>query len=271
VDMTAPGFEEALCAETAMVWVETPTNPTLKLVDLEAVAAAARAKNPGVLLVCDNTFASPMNQSPLAHGFDIVIHSTTKYLNGHSDALGGVAVAGTSALAERLRFLQNSVGAVMGPFDCYLVLRGIKTLGVRMARHNASGRRIAEWLQRQDMVERVVYPGLADHPQRHVYEKQMRGGTGMITFFIHGGLEAARAFLENVRVFALAESLGGVESLVDHPAIMTHASVPPEMRRELGITDTLIRLSVGVEDCDDLLGDLESALAAAGRVAGVRA
>ncbi len=271
VDMTAPGYEDALCEKTAMVWVETPTNPTLKLVDLAAVARAARAKNPGVLLVADNTFASPINQNPLAHGFDVVIHSTTKYLNGHSDALGGVAVASTPELAERLRFLQNSVGAVMGPFDCYLVLRGIKTLGVRMARHNESGRRIAEWLEGREMVERVVYPGLASHPQHDVYERQMRGGTGMVTFFIHGGLDAARAFLENVRVFALAESLGGVESLVDHPAIMTHVSVPPEMRRELGISDTLIRLSVGVEDCDDLIEDLEGALAAAARVAKVRA
>lgn len=259
--------ERALKSETAMVWVETPTNPTLKLVDLTEIAKIARKKSPKALLVCDNTFASSVNQTPLAHGFDIVLHSTTKYMNGHSDAVGGVLVTGDEALCDRIRFVQNSIGSVMGPFDSYLVLRGIKTLGVRMARHNESGLRIAHWLERHEAVERVVYPGLASHPQHGIYKKQMRGGTGMITFFIKGGLDEARRFLESLRVFQLAESLGGVESLVDHPAIMTHASVPPEMRRELGISDTLIRLSVGIEDCDDLMTDLEHALGAAVRAA----
>ncbi len=257
--------EAALKPETAMVWVETPTNPTLKLVDLKAVAALARKRSPKAILVCDNTFASPVNQRPLEHGFDLVLHSTTKYLNGHSDAVGGVLVTGDESLCDRLRFIQNAIGSVMGPFDAYLVLRGIKTLGVRMARHNESGLRIAKWLEKRSEVERVVYPGLSSHPQHAVYKKQMTGGTGMITFFIKGGLDEARRFLEAVEVFQLAESLGGVESLVDHPAIMTHASVPPEMRRELGISDTLIRLSVGVEDCDDLIADLERALAASAK------
>ena len=270
-DLTAPDwYKEVMCARTAMVWVETPTNPTLKLVDLASVAKAARACNPNVILACDNTFASTINQRPLDHGFDMVMHSSTKYLNGHSDALGGILVCKTLELAQKVRFLQNSVGAVMSPFDAYLVLRGIKTLGVRMERHNASGLRIAQWLENHEMVERVLYPGLPSHPQHAVFKKQMRGGTGMITFFIHGGIDGARAFLENCRLFTLAESLGGVESLVDHPAIMTHASVPPEMRAMLGITDGLIRLSVGVEDCDDLIEDLTRALAAAAKVARVK-
>ena len=264
-------FEAALTPDTAMVWVETPTNPTLKIADLAGIAERTRAVAPGAILACDNTFASPAVQRPFEHGFDLVVHSTTKYLNGHSDALGGVVVARTPELAERVRFLQNSVGAVMGPFDCYLVLRGIKTLGVRMARHNESGLRIAEWLEGHPMVERVLYPGLDSHPQREVAARQMCGGTGMITFFIRGGIEPARAMLENVRVFTLAESLGGVESLVDHPAIMTHASVPPEARAALGITDSLVRLSVGIEDCDDLIADLDAALGAAAKKAGVAA
>ncbi len=264
VDLTKPGaLESAMKPDTAMVWVETPTNPTLKLVDLAAVAKAAKKINPKVLLVCDNTFASPINQRPLDHGFDMVLHSCTKYLNGHSDCVAGVVVVKDLELCRRVRFLQNAIGSVLGPFDSYLVLRGVKTLDVRMQRHNASGLKIAEMLRGHRAVERVVYPALADHPQRAVYKKQMTGGTGMITFFIKGGLDEARKFLENVHVFALAESLGGVESLVDHPAIMTHASVPPEQRAALGISDTLIRLSVGIEDVQDLMDDVERGLKAA--------
>lgn len=270
-DLSDPDWDRAMCAKTAMVWVETPTNPTLKLVDLGAVAERAREVNPGVLLVCDNTFCSPINQRPLEHGFDIVMHSTTKYLNGHSDAVGGMLVAKTPELAERLRFLQNSIGAVMGPFDSYLVLRGIKTLALRMRRHNESGMRIAEYLESHEMVDRVVYPALASHPQHDVYRKQMTGASGMITFFIKGDIDTARVFLENVKVFTLAESLGGVESLIEHPAIMTHASVPPEQRKALGISDTLIRLSVGIEDCDDLIEDLEVAFSAVANRAKVHA
>lgn len=263
-DLSLPGALEAVMKpDTAMVWVETPTNPTLKLVDLAAVAKAARKINPKVLLLCDNTFASPINQRPLDHGFDMVLHSCTKYLNGHSDCVAGVLAVKDLELCRRVRFLQNAVGSVLGPFDSYLVLRGIKTLDVRMQRHNASGLQIARMLQAHRAVERVVYPALPDHPQHAVYKKQMTGGTGMITFFIKGGIDEARKFLENLRVFALAESLGGVESLVDHPAIMTHASVPPDQRAALGISDTLIRLSVGIEDQQDLIDDLERALKAA--------
>ncbi|MEM8834844.1 MAG: PLP-dependent aspartate aminotransferase family protein [Planctomycetota bacterium] len=263
-DMSTPeGIASAMTPEVKMVWVETPTNPTLKLVDLGAVAKAARSVNPDVILCCDNTFATPINQRPLEFGFDIVMHSTTKYLGGHSDVVGGMLVTGRSDLGERLRFLQNSVGSVASPFDSYLTLRGIKTLDVRMQRHNESGMRIAQMLESHEGVERVVYPALASHAQHDVYKKQMTGASGMITFFIKGGLDASRAFLENVRIFALAESLGGVESLVEHPAIMTHASVPEDMRAELGISDTLVRLSVGIEDCDDLMADVEQALAAA--------
>lgn len=264
-DLSSPDWDRAMCAKTRMVWVETPTNPTLKLADLSAIAKRAKQVNPDVILVCDNTFASPINQRPLEHGFDIVMHSTTKYLNGHSDAVGGMLVARTPELAQRLRFLQNAIGSVMSPFDSYLVLRGIKTLGVRMQRHNESGLRIAEYLEDQEMVERVVYPALESHPQHAVYRRQMSGASGMITFFIKGDIETARTFLENVHVFTLAESLGGVESLIEHPAIMTHASVPADQRKVLGISDTLIRLSVGIEDCDDLITDLESAFAAAAK------
>ena len=264
VDMTQPGrFEAAMTRETALVWVETPTNPTLKLVDLAAIAKAAKKINPHVLLVCDNTFASPVNQRPLEHGFDIVLHSCTKYLNGHSDCVAGVLVVKDLALCQRVRFLQNAIGSVLGPFDSYLVLRGIKTLDVRMERHNASGLKIAQMLEHHKAVERVIYPALPSHPHHAVYKKQMSGASGMITFFIKGGMDESRKFLEALRIFAIAESLGGVESLVDHPAIMTHASVPPKMREELGISDSLIRLSVGVEDVRDLMEDLERALAAA--------
>ena len=263
-DLTDPAaLDAALDDSVRLVWVETPTNPTLKLADLARIAALTRAKAPGAILACDNTFASPINQRPLEHGFDAVMHSTTKYLNGHSDAVGGVLVARTLGLAQTLRFLQNAVGSVMSPFDSYLVLRGIKTLGVRIERHNRSAQTIAERLEQHGGVERVVYPGLASHPQHELAARQMNGFGGMITFFVRGGLDAARALLENVRIWTLAESLGGVESLIEHPAIMTHASVPAEMRDQLGISDTLVRLSVGVEDVEDLWEDLERALEAA--------
>lgn len=264
VDMTDLNrLAEALAAKTRLVWIETPTNPTLKIVDLAAAAKLVREKSPGAILVCDNTFASPYNQRPLEFGFDVVMHSATKYLGGHSDAVAGLLVCKDLTLAQKVRFHQNAVGAVLGPFDSYMVLRGIKTLAVRMERHNATGQRVAEWLAKHPGVERTVYPGLTCHPQHAIAKKQMKGFTGMITFFIKGGLPEARKFLENVRVFALAESLGGVESLVDHPAIMTHASVPADQRKALGISDTLIRLSCGIENCDDLIADLEHALKAA--------
>ncbi len=253
----------ALKPDTAMVWVETPTNPTLKVADLTMIARVVHAKSPKAILVCDNTFATPFNQRPFEHGFDIVMHSTTKYLNGHSDVVGGVLVAKSLDHAQRLRFLQNAIGSVMGPFDAYLTLRGVKTLAVRMQRHNESAMQIAQYLESLDQVEKVVYPALPSHPHHAAYKRQMTGAGGMITFYIKGGLDEARRFLEGVRIFALAESLGGVESLIEHPAIMTHASVPPEMRRSLGISDTMIRLSVGIEDVDDLIADIDRGLAAA--------
>jgi cystathionine gamma-lyase len=243
---------------TRMIWLETPTNPLLKIADLEALAEIANAND--ILFVCDNTFATPYLQRPLELGCDIVMHSATKFINGHSDMVGGVIACSDDALAERLYYLQNSIGAVSGPFDSFLALRGLKTLDVRMERHCASAMRIAEWLQQHDKVDRVIYPGLESHPQHELARKQMSGFGGIVTFFIAGDIGDARAFLERCEVFALAESLGGVESLVDHPAIMTHASVPAERRAELGISDQLIRLSVGIEDVDDLIADLEKAL-----------
>jgi cystathionine gamma-lyase len=251
-----------------MIWVETPTNPTLKVVDLAAVAKISKSAGRNIITVCDNTFATPILQRPLGFGFDIVHHSATKYLGGHSDALGGILVTNRADLAERLRFMQNAIGAVASPFESYMILRGIKTLALRMTRHCESAARIATWLQQQPKVARVVYPGLTSHPQHALAMKQMSlmckapAGGGMITIFLKGGLPESRRFLENVRLFALAESLGGVESLIEHPAIMTHASVPPENRTKLGISDTLVRISVGIEDCDDLIADLERALAA---------
>jgi len=265
VDMTDPArVADAITDRTRMIWVETPTNPTLKIVDLAAIAEIAKAR--GVITVCDNTFATPMLQRPLEHGFDIVMHSATKYLGGHSDVLGGVLVTGRADLAERLHFLQNAIGSGMGPFDSYLTLRGIKTLAVRLRQHAANASRIAKWLEQHPKVERVVYPGLPSHPQHELAARQMQldgapCGGGMITIYLAGGLDESRRMLERVRMFALAESLGGVESLIEHPAIMTHASVPPEKRRELGISDTLVRLSVGIEDVEDLLADLDYALA----------
>ena len=266
VDMTdIAKLEAAVKAhKPKMIWVETPTNPTLKLVDLAAVAKIGKAC--GAITVCDNTFATPLLQRPLELGIDMVMHSTTKYLGGHSDTVGGALVVGDKALAEKLRFMQNAIGSVMGPFDAYLTLRGIKTLAVRMRQHCTSAARIAAWLEAHPKVARVVYPGLASHPQHALAARQMRldgapAGGGMITIFLKGGIAESRRFLENVHIFALAESLGGVESLIEHPAIMTHASVPPEQRQQLGISDSLVRLSVGIEHTDDLLKDLEQALA----------
>ena len=246
-----------------MIWVETPTNPTLKVCDLAAIAHAA--KETGAIVVADNTFATPMLQRPLSLGCDIVMHSATKYLGGHSDVVAGVLATRRADLAERLRFLQNAVGSVLGAFDSYLVLRGAKTLAVRMRQHCDAAAAIAEWLQRHPKVDRVVYPGLPSHPQHAIAAKQMSlegrpAFGGMITIFLKGGLEESRRMLEAVEIFALAESLGGVESLIEHPAIMTHASVPPAQRRELGIDDSLVRLSVGIESQQDLLADLERAL-----------
>ena len=254
-------LEAALEPDTRMIWIETPTNPMLKLCDIRAVADAAAGRE--LIIVADNTFATPWAQRPLDLGADVVVHSVTKFLNGHSDMVGGVAVTRDERLADQLGFLQNSVGAIAGPFDSFLALRGVKTLPLRMERHNASALAIARWLENRRGVERVIYPWLDSHPQRDLAKQQMAGGGGIVTFFIEGGLARARPFLEACRIFALAESLGGVESLIEHPAIMTHASVPPETRDALGLTDALIRLSVGIEDLDDLLEDLDQAFAAA--------
>lgn len=250
-------LDEARRPNTRMLWVETPTNPLLKIVDLEQVGDFAQKA--GLISVCDNTFASPYLQSPLKYGFSLVLHSATKYINGHSDVIGGIVVVGDNLeLKERLAFLQNAVGSVPSPFDCFLILRGVKTLAVRMERSAASALQIAEYLEKHPLVERVIYPGLPSHPQYAVAKRQMRSGGGMITTILRGGLEASRTFLENVKIFSLAESLGGVESLIEHPAIMTHASIPKEMRERNGIVDGLIRLSVGIEDLPDLIGDLDA-------------
>ena len=250
--------EAAFRDDTAMVWIESPTNPLLKLVDLKAIVALA--KKSGAIVVVDNTFATPYLQRPLELGADIVMHSATKFINGHSDMVGGIVATSSDELAERMAYLQNSIGAVAGPFDSFLALRGVKTLDVRMERHCKSSMQIAEWLEAHDKVESVLYPGLESHPQHELAKEQMPGFGGIVTFFIKGGLNDARSFLERCKVFSLAESLGGVESLVDHPAIMTHASVPAEERAKLGISDTLIRLSVGIEAADDLIADLDQAL-----------
>ncbi|RKZ37952.1 MAG: cystathionine beta-lyase, partial [Gammaproteobacteria bacterium] len=260
VDLSKPGMlSETTRANTRMVWVETPTNPLLKLVDLTEISEAARSK--GLLTVCDNTFASSYLQQPLAHGFDIVLHSTTKYLNGHSDVVGGAVVVEGDELAERLAYLQNSIGGVPSPFDAFLTLRGLKTLALRMERHCENAQAVAEFLEAHPSVEKVYYPGLPSHPQHVIAKRQMRAFGGMVTAVLKGGLEETRRFLERCEIFALAESLGGVESLIEHPAIMTHASLPAEVRAELGISDSLVRLSVGVEDLDDLLDELRYALA----------
>ena len=252
-------LEQAITDKTRLIWVETPTNPLLKLSDLEQISNIARSK--GILCACDNTFASPYVQRPIEHGFDLVMHSATKYLNGHSDMVGGVLVVGdNSELEESLAFLQNSVGGVQGPFDSFLALRGLKTLALRMQRHCESAQEIAAMLEAHSAVEKVYYPGLASHPQHELAKRQMDGPGGMVTMVLKGGLSAATTFLENVEIFSLAESLGGVESLIEHPAIMTHASIPADKRAALGIDDGLVRLSVGIEDLDDLQSDLAQAL-----------
>ena len=261
VDLTSlQAFEDAIRPETRMVWVETPTNPLLKIVDLEAVAAIARKRR--LICVCDNTFASPWIQRPLELGFDIVVHSTTKYLNGHSDVIGGAAVLREKGeLADRLSFLQNAVGGVPSPFDAFLTLRGIKTLALRMERHCGNAMHIAAWLEKHPKVARVIYPGLATHPQHLLANQQMQGRYGgMVTALLKGDLAASKRFLERCELFTLAESLGGVESLIEHPAIMTHASLPEDVRAGLGIDDGLVRLSVGIESVDDLLAELKYAL-----------
>lgn len=259
VDLTrTENFTAAIRPETKMVWLETPTNPTLKLVDIAAIAKLARAK--GIITVVDNTFMSPYFQRPIELGADIVLHSATKYIGGHSDMVGGALVTSSDELAQRLGFLSNSMGGIASPFDSFLAMRSLKTLGVRMRAHDANAREVAAFLEKHPRVDRVIYPGLSSHPQHALAREQMSGFGGMITMFIKGGMPEARRMLENVRVFALAESLGGVESLIEHPAIMTHASVPAETRAALGIDDRLIRLSVGIEDVRDLIRDLENAL-----------
>jgi len=249
----------AIRPRTRMIWIESPTNPMLRLVDIAALAEIARARK--ILLVVDNTFATPWIQRPLELGADVVMHSTTKFLNGHSDMVGGVAIVRDAALGERIGYLQNAIGAVSGPFDSFLALRGLKTLPLRMRQSSESALAIARHLEQHARVERVLYPHLPSHPQYALARRQMQqGGSGIVTFFLKGGLAQARSFLERLALFTLAESLGGVESLVDHPAIMTHASVPPEARAKLGISDSLVRLSVGIEDAADLVADLDSAL-----------
>ncbi|MBK1689078.1 trans-sulfuration enzyme family protein [Rubrivivax gelatinosus] len=265
VDLADPeALRRAIRPNTRLVWAETPTNPLLKLADLRAVAAVAHEH--GLLAAADNTFASPFNQRPLELGFDLVVHSATKYLNGHSDVIGGVAVVGRderlAPVRERLGFLQNAVGAIAGPFDSFLALRGVKTLALRVERHNANALDLARWLEARPQVARVHYPGLESHPQHALARRQMSGFGGMISLNLATDLAGARRFLETVRIFALAESLGGVESLIEHPAIMTHATIPPETRAALGIGDSLVRLSVGIEDVEDLRADLARALAA---------
>jgi cystathionine gamma-lyase len=266
VDLSDPdALAAAITPATRMVWVETPTNPMLKLADLTAIASLCHAR--GILCVCDNTFASPIIQRPLEHGFDIVVHSTTKYINGHSDVIGGVAIVGANdhqtGLAEKLGFIQNSVGAIQGPFDSFLVLRGIKTLALRVERSSGNALLLANWLEQQPQVRKVHYPGLESHPQHALARNQMHGGYGgIVSIELDTDIDGARRFLEACEVFTLAESLGGVESLIEHPALMTHASIPPERRAELGIGDGLIRLSVGIEHIDDQREDLRRALAA---------
>jgi len=262
VDLTdASRLEKSIKPNTRMVWIETPSNPLLKLIDIEAIAKIARERK--ILSVSDNTFASPWLQRPIESGFDMVIHSATKYLNGHSDMVGGVIVVGENKeLADRIAFLQNAVGAIAGPFDSFLALRGLKTLALRMERHCANALEIARWLEEQPKIASVSYPGLKSHPQHDLARQQMRGFGGMVTIVLKTDLAGTKRFLENTHLFSLAESLGGVESLINHPAIMTHGSIPPEQRAELGITDSLVRLSVGVESVRDLIDDLEAALAA---------
>jgi cystathionine gamma-lyase len=252
-------LDAALRPETRMIYVETPTNPFLKIADLDAIAALGKRR--GITTVCDNTFASPFVQRPLTNGFDIVLHSATKYINGHSDMLGGiVVVGGNAALADQMKFLQMSTGGILSPFDSFLALRGVKTMPLRMERHCENAQAIAEWLERHPKVERVFFPGLPNHPQHALAKRQMRGFGGMVSATLKGDLADVRRVLERCELFALAVSLGGVESLIEHPALMTHASLTPEARASLGIGDSLIRLSVGIEDVDDLIADLDQAL-----------
>ena len=246
--------EKAIGKNTRLVWIETPTNPLMRIVDIRRISMISKRAH--ALLVVDNTFMSPYLQNPLAHGADIVVHSTTKYLGGHSDLIGGATITKDKDVQSRLKYLQNAVGAIPGPLDCYLVLRGIKTLAVRMDRHNENARTISEFLTKQPKVEKVNYPGLADHPQRGVIKRQMRGNGGMLSFHLRGGFNQCKKLLESRRLFTVAESLGGVESLIEHPASMTHASVPRERRLKLGISDNLIRVSVGIEDAEDLVQEL---------------
>ena len=256
VDTRTPDkVERAVRKNTKMIWIETPTNPLMRVIDIRAISKIAKKSKS--LLVVDNTFASPYLQNPLKLGADISVHSTTKYLGGHSDLIGGAAVTASPEIGKRLKFLQNAVGAVPGPLDCWLVLRGIKTLSVRMDRHNSNAKQISEYLQKQPQVERVYYPGLPDHPQRDVIKRQMRGHGGMLSFDLKGGFAKCEKLLESLRVFTLAESLGGVESLIEHPSTMTHSSIPEKRRIEKGITDKLVRVSVGIEDVEDLLEDLK--------------
>ena len=254
-------LEDSLNEKTRMIWIETPTNPLLKIADLEAISTFAKKNN--LISVCDNTFCSPYIQNPLELGFDVVVHSATKYLNGHSDLIGGVVVCSQEKedLANELLYLQNAVGSIMNPFDSFLLLRSLKTLPVRMERHCSSAQTIASYLESHDSIEKVIYPGLISHPQHEIAKKQMNGFGGMISVVLKGGLTSATSFLERTNLFSLAESLGGVESLIEHPAIMTHASIPAEIREEIGISDGLVRLSVGIESIEDLLEDIDNALA----------
>ncbi|WP_211830878.1 trans-sulfuration enzyme family protein [Kistimonas asteriae] len=263
IDMSDPeACEQAIQANTRMIWIESPTNPLLKLVDIEAICTLAKAQD--ILVVVDNTFATPFNQQPLSLGADIVVHSTTKYLNGHSDTVGGAVIVGSNThLSDNLTFLQNAIGSVAGPFDSYLTLRGIKTLALRMRAHNDNAQQLAEWLAQHRQVENVIYPGLPSHPQHALAKRQMTGFSGVVSIQIKGGIQETSRFFSRLQLFTLAESLGGVESLVEQPAIMTHASIPPETRKTIGIHDNLIRLSVGIEDIEDLKADLDTALQAA--------
>lgn len=249
--------ERVLRPATRMLFIETPTNPTMEITDLAAAAVLAKKHN--LLSVADNTFATPYLQQPLTFGFDIVVHSLTKYLNGHSDMLGGLVITNDKGIAERLRFFQKAIGGILSPFDAWLCLRGTKTLAVRMKQHCENAMKVAHWLQSQQRVRHVYFPGLVDHPQHALAKKQMRGFGGMISFDL-GSLQAAAAFLKNVRLCALAESLGGVETIITHPASMTHAAIPPERRRQIGVTDGLVRISVGIEDAEDIIADLDLAL-----------
>ncbi|MCY4524454.1 MAG: PLP-dependent aspartate aminotransferase family protein, partial [Halobacteriovoraceae bacterium] len=258
-DTTDIGSLEKLVKKESpgLIWLESPTNPLLKITSIKKVCEIA--KNHDALVVVDNTFMSPFFQNPLELGADIVVHSMTKFINGHSDVVAGAIILNDQEIYKKLWDLQNSIGPCLSPFDSWLVLRGVKTLGVRMNAHQHNALKIAKWLEKHPKVERVLYPGLANHPQHKIAKEQMRGFGGMISFFLKGSLQDSRIFLENVKIFSLAESLGGVESLIEHPAIMTHASVPPQIREKLGIRDNLLRLSVGIENTDDLMNDLESA------------